>query len=39
MSTDHPVSEHLTAWFAGRLADGWFVGPVEVTVDRDEKRY
>ena len=29
-------NEQLTAWFAGRLPDGWFVGPAEVTVDRDE---
>lgn len=28
--------EHLTAWFAGRVPAGWFTGPVEVTVDRDE---
>ena len=26
----------LTAWFAGRIPDGWFVGPVEVAVDREE---
>ncbi len=36
MDTDRLAADHLTAWFAGRLADGWFVGPVEVTVDRDE---
>lgn len=28
--------QHLQAWFAGRLPDGWFTGPPEVTVDRDE---
>lgn len=27
---------HLQAWFAGRLPDGWFSGPPEVTADRDE---
>ena len=26
----------LTAWFQGRLPDGWFTGPVEVRCDRDE---
>jgi len=26
----------LAAWFAGRIPDGWFTGPVEVLVDRDE---
>jgi hypothetical protein len=26
----------LDSWFAGRLPDGWFTGPPEVTVDRDE---
>lgn len=26
----------VAAWFAGRLPDEWFVGPVEVQVDRDE---
>jgi hypothetical protein len=36
MSTDRTPADHLSAWFAGRLAQGWFVGPVEVTVDRDE---
>ena len=24
------------AWFAGRLPDGWFVEPPEITIDRDE---
>jgi hypothetical protein len=28
--------EDVTAWFAGRLPDGWFTDPPEVTVDRDE---
>jgi hypothetical protein len=26
----------LVAWFAGRLPDGWFAGPPEVHVDREE---
>jgi hypothetical protein len=26
----------LDDWFAGRLPDGWFAAPPEVTVDRDE---
>lgn len=26
----------LQGWFAGRLPDGWFVGPPDVTVDREE---
>lgn len=29
-------SGELSAWFAGRLPDGWFTGPAEVTADRDE---
>ena len=28
--------ETLTAWFRGRIPAGWFVEPVQVTVDRDE---
>src|SRR3979490_3123463 len=26
----------LRGWFAGRLPDGWFTGPPDVTHDRDE---
>ena len=26
----------VTSWFAGRLPDGWFVEPPEITGDRDE---
>ncbi|MGY2064466.1 hypothetical protein [Blastococcus sp. SYSU DS0619] len=26
----------IAGWFAGRLPDGWFTGPVDLTVDRDE---
>ncbi|MDQ1619702.1 MAG: hypothetical protein QOE19_2271 [Actinomycetota bacterium] len=31
-------SEHdaITGWFIGRLPEGWFIGPVEVVVDREE---
>src|SRR5256712_11373207 len=28
--------EELQGWFAGRIPDGWFSGPPEVTVDREE---
>lgn len=28
--------EQLRGWFAGRLPDGWFEGPVQVTADREE---
>ncbi|RBY89718.1 hypothetical protein DQ241_08995 [Blastococcus sp. TF02A-30] len=28
--------EEVAGWFAGRLPDAWFTGPVEITVDRDE---
>jgi hypothetical protein len=32
-----PLSaDEATAWFAGRLPDGWFTGSPEVTVDREE---
>jgi hypothetical protein len=33
---DLPPAEDAPAWFAGRLPDGWFEGPPEVSVDRDE---
>jgi hypothetical protein len=26
----------LTGWFAGRIPDDWFSGPLEITADRDE---
>src|SRR5919107_3130913 len=26
----------VAGWFAGRLPDDWFTGPVDLTVDRDE---
>ena len=28
--------EELQGWFAGRIPQGWFTGPPEVTVDREE---
>ena len=30
------ADDELAGWFAGRLPDGWFTGPPEVTSDRDE---
>jgi hypothetical protein len=30
------MSTEVQGWFNGRLPDGWFTGPVEVTVDREE---
>src|SRR3954470_18290624 len=34
--TDLPGTEDLSAWLAGRLPDGWYVGTPTVTVDREE---
>jgi hypothetical protein len=31
-----PVSGTTQGWFVGRLPDGWFSGPPEITYDRDE---
>jgi hypothetical protein len=31
-----PASAKTIGWFAGRLPDGWFTGPPEVTYDREE---
>src|SRR6266496_1194520 len=33
---DLPDTEGAEAWLAGRLPDGWFTGPPQVTVDREE---
>jgi hypothetical protein len=30
------ASSKTVGWFAGRLPDGWFTGPPEVTYDREE---
>ena len=30
------AAEALRGWFAGRLPDGWFTGPPEINVDREE---
>ena len=30
------MSTEIRGWFNGRLPDGWFTGPAEVTVDREE---
>ena len=34
--TSTSTTEQLRGWFAGRLPDDWFTGPLEVAVDRDE---
>ena len=35
--TSPPVERaEVAGWFAGRLPDAWFTGPVELTTDRDE---
>jgi hypothetical protein len=31
-----PSAEGIEGWFAGRLPGGWFEGPPDITVDRDE---
>jgi hypothetical protein len=31
-----PDAAALAAWFAGRVPDGWFTGPPEVHLDREE---
>jgi hypothetical protein len=30
------MSESIQAWFTGRLPEGWYDGPPEITIDRDE---
>lgn len=30
------MTDETLGWFAGRMPDGWFTGPVEITSDRDE---
>src|SRR5215212_1121364 len=35
--SSHPVERaEVAGWFAGRLPDDWFTGPVDLTIDRDE---
>ena len=34
--TTRTKTQDLAGWFAGRLPDGWFSGPPEVTSDREE---
>lgn len=36
MTTEQKATEKVRGWFTGRLPDGWFVGPPEVTLDQDE---
>src|SRR5689334_11083624 len=37
MDSSPPVERaEVAGWFAGRLPDGWFTGPVDLTIDRDE---
>ena len=31
-----PPADDAAAWFVGRLPDGWFTTPPEITVDREE---
>ncbi|HEY2764813.1 MAG TPA: hypothetical protein VGJ13_12505 [Pseudonocardiaceae bacterium] len=33
---DLPSADDAKAWFAGRLPDDWFVGEVDISVDREE---
>jgi hypothetical protein len=32
----HASDEEIRGWFTGRLPDDWFIGPVDVSIDRDE---
>lgn len=34
--TEPPPAEDAAAWIAGAVPDGWFTGPPEIVVDRDE---
>ncbi|WP_067455794.1 hypothetical protein [Actinomadura macra] len=34
--TTSESAEQLRGWFSGRLPEGWFEGPLEVVVDREE---
>ena len=35
-STPPVERAEVAGWFAGRLPDDWFTGPVDLTIDRDE---
>ena len=32
----HTSDDEIRGWFAGRLPDDWFTGPLDVSIDRDE---
>jgi hypothetical protein len=32
----HATEDEIRGWFTGRLPDDWFIGPVDVIIDRDE---
>ena len=34
--TRSTTTQDLAGWFAGRLPDGWFTEPADVTTDREE---
>src|SRR5918911_2475744 len=34
--TEPPPADDAAAWITGALPDGWFTGPPEVVIDRDE---
>src|SRR3954454_1537555 len=37
VASSPPVERaEVAGWFAGRLPDGWFTGPVDLSIDRDE---
>ena len=36
MKTSSATTEEIQAWFTGRLPEGWFAGPPEVSSDREE---
>ncbi|MDT7571991.1 MAG: hypothetical protein QOE05_2165 [Actinomycetota bacterium] len=33
---DVPAADGIEGWFTGRLPEGWYDGPPEITTDRDE---
>jgi len=35
-SDQDSIAGTLQGWFGGRLPDGWFTGPPEINVDREE---